>query len=133
MGTNVINTVTDGVQRIDGILNGTYTTPTITPVFDNSALFGEQTYLNNSFGTQGYMVTAHIDNLDQLESVATLMADYQNDNADVVRAISELQGRVDILNDNMSNLQIVMDSGVVAGALTPNISRNLGTLSQRRR
>lgn len=55
-------------------------------------------------------------------------------NGAVVDAIHSMSGRIDALSETMSHMQLVMDSGIVAGELTPAISkRMMGMVNTARR
>ena len=58
-----------------------------------------------------------------------------NDYSGIYANIQSLGARIDAMGDKISNLQIVLDSGAVAGAVTDGVNRNLGrkTIFNRRR
>lgn len=58
-----------------------------------------------------------------------------NDYSGIYASIKSLGARIDAMGSKISNLQIVLDSGAVAGAVTDGVNRNLGrkTTFNRRR
>jgi len=58
-----------------------------------------------------------------------------NDYSGIYASIQSLGARIDAMGNKISNLQIVLDSGAVAGAVTDGVNRNLGrkTTFNRRR
>ena len=53
-----------------------------------------------------------------------------NSNDSLTNAVNGLRSDMATYNANVTNLQVVMDTGTVAGELTPNINRNLGKQSE---
>jgi len=48
------------------------------------------------------------------------------DSSDVVGAIGNLQTDVQSLKDAMTNIKMVLDTGTMVGAMTPQIDQQLG-------
>ena len=54
------------------------------------------------------------------------MAAAGNDYSSILASMQELGSELSQYNQNISNLQIVMDSGVLVGEISPGVDRNLG-------
>lgn len=113
--------------------------PTITPVLDlsnvtagsaliNGLLTGEKDMSLNGAGSEYSART--IPRSDRLVNEVR-----GNDYSGIYASIQSLGARIDAMGDKISNLQIVLDSGAVAGAVTDGVNRNLGrkTTFNRRR
>ena len=65
---------------------------------------------------------------------ATLAAMQANryDDSKLINEVAGLRNDVNTLNDKMGNLQVVMDSGPLVGAIAPKMDTELGTIYRRR-
>jgi hypothetical protein len=56
----------------------------------------------------------------------------QYDDTHIVNELSGLRQDINTLNDKMGNLQVVMDTGPLVGAIAPKMDAELGTICKRR-
>lgn len=98
--------ITTGAAQIGGILSGT------------------------SMPIRGFMATQPpaMASLSGIDSVAVLARSNQN----VVDAVTSLGSRIDSLGNKIANLQMVTDTGVLAGEMQDRIDRNLGVIAIRK-
>ena len=69
-----------------------------------------------------------------MDSLGSLLRDsLSSGNDDIVEAITELRSDVSMLSESIRHMQVVLDSGTVAGELAPAIDLELGALANWRR
>lgn len=109
------------------LINDTDMAPTIRPVLDLTdiqagasgigGLFGSQTVAVGSTVLAGKISAKDRENSQYTEA---------GNNVDMASAIGNLNDRINQLDETISNLQVVMDTGALVGQLTPGIDKNLG-------
>ena len=67
----------------------------------------------------------------QAATLAAIKAN-QYDDTNIVNELNGLRQDITTLNDKMGNLQVVMDSGAMVGAIAPKMDTELGTIYRRR-
>lgn len=75
-------------------------------------------------------VTGYKDFNAGIQSAGNLVSDLSGiamDNESVVEAIERLGSKFDSMEEAITNMQLVMDTGVVAGQLAPKMDRSLAT------
>ena len=108
--------------------------PVIRPVVDLSNADYALNRLQNEFGNglsarmaSSVSLTTNANTIselaDRLESINSI------GNRNVVEAIGELRNDVDRLNDSMSRLKVVMDSGALVGSIAPAMDTQLGRIA----
>lgn len=145
------------VQTIQSALSSAYDiltsdssfNPTITPVLDLSNIESGRVMLGSLMSNTGFQVNADIGEIHTpMTNMQAMMAmngpnapNQNNPNGTTInklddsRIVSELNAlRVDVnnLNENMANLQVVMDSGSLVGAIAPKMDDELGSIYRRR-
>lgn len=103
--------------------------PSIRPVMDlggmrSSMLYADRMFSGSSLGRMGNISGLHV-NGDNIS--------YSMQNKDVVTELQILEERIGKLGQAIENLQLVMDTGVVVGALAPQMNSQLGTYAVRER
>ena len=63
---------------------------------------------------------------NQNEQLSKSIGEKTPDNTDVVGAISSLSDDISMLKDAMTSIQVVLDTGTMVGAMTPQIDQQLG-------
>jgi hypothetical protein len=66
------------------------------------------------------------------EDIAAAIRASQYDDTNLVNQVAGLRQDVTTLNDKMGNLQVVMDSGPLVGAIAPKMDVELGTIYRRK-
>lgn len=95
---------------------------------------GSMPALESTLGSVADMVNNEASKISPFGDVDTSVSSYSRSQVEV-RGDSRVSDIVDMLESylpGMSNMQIVMDTGVVAGAVTGDIDRNLGKINSRR-
>ena len=101
--------------------------PSIRPVMDlggmrSSMLYADQMLRGSSIGRMG--------NISGLQ-VSGDSINYNMQNRDVVSEIQILETKIGALGKAIENLQLVMDTGLVVGALAPQMNSQLGVMAVR--
>ena len=145
------------VQTIQSALSSAYDiltsdssfSPTITPVLDLSNIESGRVMLGSLMTNTGFQVNADIGeihtpmtNMQAMMAMNGLNAPNQNnpngttinklDDSRIVSELNALRTDVNNLNENMANLQVVMDSGSLVGAIAPKMDDELGSIYRRR-
>ena len=110
--------------------------PTITPVVDYSNIYASQGLISSMYGGNyginlnpnlGNVTTPKDSELNRLNGMFGKIS-----NGDVVSAITSLREDVVNLGSAVSKMQIVLDSGEIAGAVTNGVSQNINNAVGRR-
>lgn len=110
--------------------------PTITPVVDYSNIYASQGLISSMYGGNyginlnpnlGTVTTPKDAELNKLNGMFGRIS-----NSDVVSAITSLRKDVANLGSAVSQMQIVLDSGEIAGAVTNGVSQNINNAVGRR-
>lgn len=140
VGNSSLETFRETVKNISSLVNGEIdTSPTIRPVIDlTNAKSGAQS-LNRLLSNQNATVSigGYSSRLAQTISGtrSSPVAQFDSkipDNTKVVAAINDLAARVDRLNEAVTNMKVVMDTGTVVGQLESTIDRRLGVMALRK-
>jgi hypothetical protein len=107
--------------------------PKIRPVIDASAITGTRNSINSLFSSNSIDSALREINKASRASLDNATIVYNNQNRDVVEAIQQLDYKIGQLGKTMQDMQLVMDTGVVVGALTPAINAELGKTAVRER
>jgi hypothetical protein len=118
----------------DAISSDVEANPTIRPVMDLSNVRSSVGSINQMFSAQSAKYAAINSRLTNESAAYRFELDQSSryDNSDVVSAIGGMQDEMTGLKDAMMDTQIVMDSGVLVGALAPGMDRTLGRMSARK-
>lgn len=104
-------------------------TPMITPVMDVSSMRRDIQYSDRMFAGSRLGSFNGLNNMNvNGDSIS-----YNMQNQDVVNAIVQLEYKIGQLGQTIQDMQLVMDTGVVVGALTPAINIELGKTAVRER
>ena len=126
------NAVDSIYDSIDDYMN---INPTITPSVDLSeiqkAMDKTSSMFNNAIAISTDNLSGMSDRFsnftyNQNEQLSRSIGQQSKDNSDVVSAIGSLSDDITSLKETMSNIQMVLDTGKVVGALTPMIDKQLG-------
>ena len=102
--------------------------PTITPVIDSNEIQNGISSINNMLYQlpETYGITTNIANDKAMKKQLVEIMGSSNDYTDIIGSINNLRSDLQIYNDQLSKMQIVMDSGTLVGELTPGFDRSLG-------
>ena len=103
--------------------------PTITPVVDMSNARMAAGSMNSMFGS-GYR--SYVDGITARAGDVNQSIDYNLQNKEVVSEVRSLSSRLDLLGDKIANMQIVLDSGLMVGAMAPQMDSRLGQIAVRK-
>lgn len=131
MAGTTTNAVNDGLNAIDSV------SPTITPVLNmNSASTGLSNYLTDLGQIDFSGAASFAENLDANLDMTSLSTAFDNQsqeiamlrdqNQQLLNEISALRADISQYNDTMSRTSMILDSGALVGAMTPQIDRALG-------
>ena len=100
--------------------------PSITPVLDMNTMTGQAASINsmiNGFNFKGIAANANIDG-------ATINNTIQS--RDIINEIKQLNERMAIMDDNLQNLQVVLDTGVLVGQTSAKMDNQFGLMAMRK-
>ena len=100
--------------------------PTITPVLDLSEVTDGAQRINGLFGSGYSMRLAGKANLDVNGKLSRSLDGINVNNSNVVSAITGIRNDIQALEETITNLQMVMDTGAVVGALAGPMDNALG-------
>lgn len=135
-GTSLRNTMTDIsdstistmdilFNKLDDTMTSDMFSPSITPVLNMASLSSEMSSFNSAFSKQAVKLNGL--NGDITANIADSMDGFvQNDNSDIVNELYALRGDVNYLNESLSNMQVIMDSGELVGSLSGKMNNTLG-------
>lgn len=93
--------------------------------------------IDGLFGAERALSSGYFSGLTGIRSARAFSTEQdrittQTDNRDVVDELKILSKQFEELSGAVKNMQIVLDTGVVAGEITEKVDGNLGTLASRR-
>ena len=124
----IIDSMRETINKANDSLIEDIDEPVITPILDLSEIQNGSRELNSMLShNSAFSAGRSFSNLqnEQWNSQNALL-NATMDNSDVVSAIDTLNEEVATLKDVMTNLQIVLDTGIMVGAMTPAIDQQLG-------
>ena len=101
-------------------------TPTITPVMDMAQMSEQSAALKNvvgSFDMKGAFASANIDG-------ATINNSIQS--KDIIAEIRQLNEKLAIMDENLQNMQLVLDTGALVGGTSAAMDNQFGKMAMRR-
>lgn len=119
------------VAKVSSMLaQGTDTTPTIRPVLDLTDVTNGVAAMNGMLpGTFGMRVGGIMPTLSTARANAISENQPSAGSADVVDAINALGTRLDMLEETMTSLQVVLDTGATVGGLAPTMNKEFGNMA----
>lgn len=122
---STISTMDILFNKLDDTMTSDMFNPSITPVLNMSSLNSEMSSFNSAFSKQAVKLNGL--NGDITANIADSMDGFvQNDNSDIVNELYALRGDVNYLNESLSNMQVIMDSGELVGSLSGKMNNTLG-------
>lgn len=122
---STISTMDILFNKLDDAMTSDAFSPMISPVLNMDSLSSEMSSFNSSFSKQAVKLNGL--NGDITANIADTMDGFvQNDNSDIVNELYALRGDVNYLNESISNMQVVMDSGELVGSISGKMNNTLG-------
>lgn len=132
LSKDLIDAVHKNMAKVGVLADDNFTVnPSIRPVMDYSGLAGRSNYaavMANSAKTAEYL--KNIGNIDKFDH-DTANITFDNQNKDVVEELKIMSTRLGKLGQEITNMKIVLNNGVLVGELAPAMNRQLGTYATR--
>ena len=137
VGTRAINSAKSILNNLNYLTDDMDSEPTIRPVLDLSNVSNGFQTIDGMFNTERMLGGNFFGGLSSLRNSRAMTADpgnmtNRNSNQDVVSELEKLSKRFDDLNTSVSNMQVVLDTGVLVGQTSTKMDAQLGTLASRR-
>lgn len=138
LGNNVLDTTNAVIGQIIAAMDEDMDfSPRIIPVVDMSNVSSSAQYMNGLFGQNpalafGSGAFANMAGRAVYGMQSNNAQSRIDQNANVLNAIRDLRGDVNSLNDAMSKMQVVMDSGELVGAIGGKVDRKLGSIQSKK-
>ncbi len=100
--------------------------PTITPVVDMSNISAAGGLINGYFGQVPMNVSSYL-NSSMMSDALNAISQNAAGSSDVVSAIRELRSDVQYLGQAIGQAKVTLDTGVIAGAVTPGVSARINS------
>lgn len=119
------------VAKVSSMLaQGVDEAPTIRPVLDLTDITTGVAAMNGMLpGTYGMRVNGIMPTLSMARANAISENQPTAGSADVVNAVNSLAARLDLLEETMSSLNVVLDTGATVGGLAPAMNKEFGSQS----
>ena len=129
-GSELISAMSTAMARVAYIASDDFSiSPTITPVVDMSNARMAAGSMNTMFGSN---YRSYVDGITARAGDVSQSIDYNLQNKEVVSEVRSLSSRLDLLGDKIANMQIVLDSGLMVGAMAPQMDSRLGQIAVRK-
>ena len=103
--------------------------PTIAPVVDMTNIRSASGYMNGVFADRSFGVRTSLMASSIATSAGTATKAGQFGSPDVVSAIHEMNSRIGILGEQISNLKMVVDTGALVGQMAGPMDAKFGTMA----
>ncbi len=119
------------VAKVSSMLaQGVDEAPTIRPVLDLTDITTGVAAMNGMLpGAYGMRVNGIMPTLSTARANAISENQPTAGSADVVNAVNSLAARLDLLEETMSGLNVVLDTGATVGGLAPAMNKEFGSQS----
>ena len=136
-GAGVAESAAEGLKETFGNVASSFDTsvevqPTIRPVVDLTDVESGARSIDSFFSAERSIALAGSTDISMRANEAGMSGSLSVDNSDVVTAIKDLRNDMGIMADNLSKLQIVLDTGALAGGLASPLDSVLGVRAARR-
>ena len=139
LASNSISSMADALYSVSSVVGENLEfQPTITPIIDTTSISSGFSLIDTKFSSAKAMalsgsISGEVDaNQLVLDYISNLDKANTRRSNDVVSALRDLQRDFQSLGDRIDNIEMVMDSGEVVGALTTKFDRSLGRQVSRR-
>ena len=129
MASTAMNGLASAFKPIDQVVrSGMEVDTTIRPLYDMGGLKYGNSQIMSALNQQSFKMAA-TNGRAMADSITNSIDGLDIDNTEVVNAIEKLQSDVIKLNENISKMQIVMDTGVVVGQIAAPLDYEYGRRS----
>lgn len=122
-----VHMMDEALQYLEAVGNSSELSPRISPVVDLNQMRSGYGAADQLFRNSPISSFAGVNGLN----VNGDAINYNMQNKDVVLQLQSLEERITKLGDAIENLQLVMDTGMVVGALAPQMNSQLGVMAVR--
>ena len=139
---DVIRSMSDSISKVSGIMSGDIeTSPTIRPILDLTDVRNGIGMMDNEFNAgRSVLLSSRINSVNQngfenrMNDMLVRMAeDNYKTNSAMASSVEGLRNDFSELVDKVTRLQVVMDTGTLVGAITPEMDRSLGNRAMMNR
>ena len=130
----MIQAAEEAMQRVSYVASENYNySPTITPVLDLDRAFNDYNRFNGLFGNSPVPVDVKASGrlTNPVFPNSSINYEIANQNKDVVEEIQHLNEMMGRLGKKITEMQIILDTGVLVGQLSPGINSELGIMAMR--
>jgi hypothetical protein len=132
VGETAVSSLSDPLKQISSIIDGTLDVdPTIRPVMDLTDIQNGSQMIDGMFANRSVQLAGINDKLNGLNVDANLR-DKKSANNDIVEELRTLRSGFADMSQRLDNMQVVMDSGQLVGAISAPMDRSLGNISIRK-
>ena len=137
VGVDAIHSAESVLNRLSYMTDNMESDPTIRPVMDMTDVLNGFQMIDGLFSAERMIQGGYFSGLTGIRSARALANEpgsitATTDNKDVVEELKVMSKQFEELSVAVKNMQIVLDTGVVAGSITEKVDANLGTLTTRR-
>lgn len=130
IGTDYITAMNEALQPLAQIVTQDFdVNPVITPVLNMDDIRNGAAAIGGMFGNR-YSLGMTMPSMIQNSRVPEIRVNPQNNTAQAIASINE---RIDQLNESITNMKIVLDTGVLVGSTVSAYDRALGARASRAR
>lgn len=120
----VMDTISPMIGDVSSLMNSDIDLqPVISPVLDTTNLQSGLTGMNSMLAS----ASINVGNIKSADYIATNSMSTKMDSNDIVASINSLKEDINFLGESISNIQMVLDTGTMVGAMTPAIDQQLYT------
>lgn len=132
VANSAVDALKTPLQHITDIIDGTLDVdPTIRPVMDLTDIQNGSQMIDGMFANRSVQLAGINDKLNGLNVDANLR-DKKSANNDIVEELRTLRSGFADMSQRLDNMQVVMDSGQLVGAISAPMDRSLGNRSIRK-
>lgn len=132
VGNETLNSMRDSIDRLNDSLFDDNFRPVISPILDLSDVESRAGDVNGLFSDKQFKMAADINGMMNSYAEANRLAKSLTlDDGRMVEAITGLRRDVNAMGMQMSNLQVVMDSGALVGQIAKPMDSALGNMALR--
>lgn len=131
IGDNALDGIKDALSGAIMSFDDVDVQPTITPVVDLSNVNASAAAINEVFGPDSTIGVAG--NINAIAGDISTNSTISVDNSDVVTELDRLRGDMRLMGEKLSNLQVMLDTGVLVGSLADPMDSALGSRAYRKK
>ena len=121
MSTSIVDSFGNPLKTVAKIASGELQyDPSIRPVLDTSAIGVGANSINSMFDNQNVTLSGFSGQL------AADIGEMEASNADIIAELQAMREEMAAMGEDIANMQVVMDSGALVGAIAPGMDNALG-------